>query len=478
MVNLDNSKKTFEEMKISSKDKCLWRCSICGYEWPTQFKSRAGQNRSCPNCSNIKRGEKVTFRAIEKVGTLAEKCPELLKEWDYNKNHIDPYKIPVSSEEKVNWICERCGYSWKAQVVSRTKKGTGCRKCAGKVVELDNSMAQLVPEILEYVDYDYNDKPPTAYRPNSHIDIHLKCPKCGHKWVSKPYVFYKEHRCPACFGYVASSNNNLKTKFPETAKLFLEHKNGIKATEITPHSNKKYYFSCGVCGSPTKKSVDKAVTRGVLCRECSARYHTSFPEQALLYYAKKYFGENVVNRYLMNNRKDGESDIYLSELKIGIEYDSFYHHSKKDKSIIDKRKDEIARNNGINLIRLKEGYTTCMNSNIITVKKNASDEDLSTAINLVFLMINPLKEYDIDIHKDKIEILNRFYTSPVQNNIKELYPNVVNDWDYEKNINLKPEFFTKGSNKSVYWKNTDGTSTLRRIASQVKKYERNSNNSF
>ena len=471
--NLNNVAKTFEDMKISSKDKCLWRCSICGYEWQTQFKSRAGQNRGCPKCSNKARGKRITDIAISKNGTLSDMFPELLEEWDYMKNKIFPNEIPSNSDMKVFWICKKCNYSWETKIIKRTKGHSGCPKCNGKIVEFDNSMAKIIPEIMDYIDTDFNDKPPTEYTPNSHNDIHLKCPSCGYKWKTKPYVFSKGHRCRACSGYIATQNHNLNTDFPKVAKLFSEELNKVKAIDVAPHSNKQYYFYCGICGKPRKMQVDKAVKRAVLCKECSSRYQTSFPEQALLFYTKKYFGKNVVSRYLINNKKDGELDVYIPELKIGIEYDSFYYHNKNDKIIIDKRKDEIAKNNGIKLIRLKEDNTTCVNNNVITVKENASDEDLSNAINLVFLMINPLKKYNIDIHKDRLEILNRFYISPIQNNIRELYPNVVDDWDYEKNINLKPEFFTKGSNKSVYWKNIDGTSTLRRISSQVKKYNKN-----
>ena len=36
-------------------------------------------------------------------------------------------------------------------------------------------------------------------------------------------------------------------------------------------------------------------------------------------------------------------------------------------------------------------------------------------------------------------------------NLKVLYPDIAKQWDYIKNHPLKPESFTPGSNKKVWW---------------------------
>jgi len=471
LINLDNNEMTFNEMKISSKDYCLWKCSKCGYEWKTQFKSRAGQDRGCKECNKIAQAQRVINRCIYKNGTLQEKRPDLLDEWDWKENtkiKLYPDKLSVKCETKANWICRECGYKYLAKIVKRAVNNTSCPKCTGKVIEQDNSIVAKVPEIIEYLNDEFTYETAIKTAPNSHKNIVLTCPICKNKFSTKPYIFIKGHRCPFCSGYIATPTHNLKTEFPEIAELFLEQKNNVKATQVSPHSNKKYYFSCGVCGSPTIKQVDKAVCRGVLCKKCSARYHTSFPEQAIFFYAKKYFGDNVENRYLINNRKDGEIDVYMPELKIGIEYDSDYHH--KDKEISDNRKNQLAEKRNINLIRITEFPKKQQNT--INVSKRANDEELSNAIISAFIMINSSLNYDINVHRDRALIMEYLYTSPIKNNIAKLFPKCVNDWDYDKNGCLKPEFFTKGSNQSVYWKNPNGSSSLRRIATQIRKYQK------
>lgn len=98
-----------------------WLCPRCGYEWeasPNNRKKGAG----CPCCSGHvpKSGE----------NDLATLHPELLKEWDYQKNiGLDPRKLLPGSGKKVWWKCSRCGHEWETMIASRTK-GHGCPVCA------------------------------------------------------------------------------------------------------------------------------------------------------------------------------------------------------------------------------------------------------------------------------------------------------------------------------------------------------------
>lgn len=467
---------SFDEMRASSRDMCLWKCSVCNNEWKTQFKSRAGQGngkeRGCRECAKKAQGKRITNRAIKRNGVIA-KNKKLLEEWDWNKNKLDPYKTPLTKEDKAFWICKKCDYHFEQSIVKRYKNKQGCPKCAGRVVEIDNSMSTLVPEIYDYIDTDYNDKLPTQYRPNSHIDIHLKCPYCGYKWITKPYVFAKGHRCRACAGLVVTKEHNLASEHPQIAKLFLEKLNGIEAYNVAPHSNKKYYFSCGTCGQIVEKTVDKAVTRGVLCKNCANRFQTSYPEQAILFYAKRYFGkENVENRYWIDGKKNLELDIYLKNKFIGIEYDSIYYH--KDKKEKDIKKETLIKQKGIDFYRIVEVNKLSKNEkdNIIELKKNFNDCDLSDAIIKLLKTVDKTKCYNIEIAKDKNEILEALYTGSVKNNIISLFSEVENEWDYKKNYPLKPEFFTYGSNYKAWWINKDGTSSYSRISSRLMKYRK------
>ena len=59
---------------------------------------------------------------------------------------------------------------------------------------------------------------------------------------------------------------------------------------------------------------------------------------------------------------------------------------------------------------------------------------------------------EINIQKDKIKIYNAYVQNVKNNSIAKKFPKLVEEWDYEKNINLLPEYFTAGSNVKVWWK--------------------------
>ena len=64
--------------------------------------------------------------------SLAEERPDLLKEWDYEKNNelgIYPDKVTCGSHRKVWWHCIKCGHRWLAVISSRALAGRGCPGC-------------------------------------------------------------------------------------------------------------------------------------------------------------------------------------------------------------------------------------------------------------------------------------------------------------------------------------------------------------
>ena len=109
------------------------------------------------------------------------------------------------------------------------------------------------------------------------------------------------------------------------------------------------------------------------------------------------------------------------------------------------------------------------NKNNVSIGVRADDFELTNAIYKLFKMIDASIDYDISISRDRIEIFEQFYKTPIKNNLKKLYPQVVSDWDYNRNGCLKPEFFTAGSNCSVYWIGKDKPLQIRGI---VQKYKR------
>ena len=116
----------------NSKFKIHWICKTCGHRWQTTAYNRATMNTGCRKCARRNLSVQQRLNAVEKgVNDVASQRPDLINEWDYEKNAAicAPDEISISSSTGVHWICAVCGYKWQASPHSRIHKGTGCRKC-------------------------------------------------------------------------------------------------------------------------------------------------------------------------------------------------------------------------------------------------------------------------------------------------------------------------------------------------------------
>ena len=75
----------------------------------------------CPICSNQK--------IVVGINDLSTTHPNLLKEWDYEKNKITPQEVTFGTNKKVWWKCSKM-HGWRATIVSRAgKQQTDCPEC-------------------------------------------------------------------------------------------------------------------------------------------------------------------------------------------------------------------------------------------------------------------------------------------------------------------------------------------------------------
>lgn len=76
---------------------------------------------------------------IEK-GSFAELYPDLLVDWDYEKNEINPTDIIPGTKNIVNWKCNKCDYEWEARVDKRCTGRSICKQCRWRVIERDTRL--------------------------------------------------------------------------------------------------------------------------------------------------------------------------------------------------------------------------------------------------------------------------------------------------------------------------------------------------
>jgi hypothetical protein len=125
------------EIPIKYRAKLNWKCTKCGsvkigsvFERHKAFNKFTGcNNPKCENTRYVFLAQHNIDMGLKKHGNLEENFPEVLKEWDYDKNKKLPSKYTRSSAQRVWWICSK-KHSWKAQIANRTLGKTGCPDCS------------------------------------------------------------------------------------------------------------------------------------------------------------------------------------------------------------------------------------------------------------------------------------------------------------------------------------------------------------
>jgi len=114
----DKNELTAKDVVAGSHKKVWWKCSR-GHEYEATIKDRTN-GANCPYC--------VNRRILSGFNDFATKKPELMKEWNYEKNiDVDPTLIFPNTHKKVWWRCKH-GHEWMAYVNNRTN-GSGCPIC-------------------------------------------------------------------------------------------------------------------------------------------------------------------------------------------------------------------------------------------------------------------------------------------------------------------------------------------------------------
>ena len=80
--------------------------------------------------------------------------PELIKEWDYDKNgELSPDLISYGATKKIWWKCKE-GHSWQATPNDRTSRGNGCPYCSNrKALPGETDLITVRPDLAKEWNY-------------------------------------------------------------------------------------------------------------------------------------------------------------------------------------------------------------------------------------------------------------------------------------------------------------------------------------
>ena len=201
-----NKDLTPDKITVNNNKKVWWICKTCHHHWKVGVASR-NKGTACPKCADKQRTLSKYERIVREKGSFATNYPELLKEWDYEKNEgLNPEILPPHSGKKVWWKCSVCGYSWQTAICARAK-GRGCEQCykrnnsllqQKRAVLKKGAFALTHPHLIEDWDYSKNEGTPNDYSAGSRYRANWKCHHCGYEWASSIFKRTGGHKCPKC----------------------------------------------------------------------------------------------------------------------------------------------------------------------------------------------------------------------------------------------------------------------------------------
>ncbi len=334
--------------------------------------------------------------------SLSNKRPDLINEWDYTKNNgLTPDEVTCGSEKKVWWICP-CKHSYEATISNRARLNSGCPYCAGqKAIIGENDLTTLFPDIAREWNYDKNEGlMPCEFLPKSNKKVWWICSR-GHNYRAKigQRTGKKGTGCPYCAGQKVIKGEN-------------------DLATVRPDIAKQWDYKKNINLSPNNVLPATKLKVWWIC-DNGHSYEMTLNNRTSLNRGCPYCaGKKVIT---------GENDLATLRPDIAKDWD-------------------LIKNKGL-----------------------LPSEVPAHCSKKVWWICNKGHSYDAYIYRRT----NKNGTGcpycagnkPLkgETDLETWYPDLAKEWDYDKNVYLKPSDVTSGSEKKVWWKCDKGHSFMAKI---------------
>ena len=304
-------------------------------------------------------------------------------------------------------------------------------------------MASINPELLSEWCYELNtDITPQDVTVSSGKVVWWQCSK-GHQYQTRVADHSAGRGCPYCANKrVLPGFNDLATKRPELAMEWHPSKNGgIRPSDVIAGSRKKFWWVCPLGHEWQATPQDRFYGSG--CHVCANERQTSFPEQAVLWYLSKL--TRTVSRAKVNG---DECDIYLPEIKAGVEYDGHYYHSRsQERDATKKARLRQSLSKLVTILEVKDDDNVRSDDLTITYTPDKNYRSLEGVIRSTIVLLALECTIEIDIEADRASIYQAYVQSVKEHSLAVEYLNLAKEWHAEKNGLLGPTQISSGSNQ-------------------------------
>ena len=273
---IKNNGMTPDNFSANAHTKVWWKCEK-GHNWQADISGRS-RKLGCPYCA----GQRTIAGENDLESWCKENMPELLDEWDYEKNTIKPSEISKTSNKKVWWKCSE-GHEWQAVIANRVH-GTRCPYCftGHESIWRKKTLAAWCKEngqeqLLSEWNYEKNGSTtPETVSKGSHNKVWWRCPE-GHEWEAQVKSRTYNHGCPYCSGTykkVQAGINDLVTWCGENNKQYIldewdyDANGSLNPDMFTFGSHKRINWKCAKGHRWSAAIKDRTKFKGNMCPEC------------------------------------------------------------------------------------------------------------------------------------------------------------------------------------------------------------------
>ena len=294
-----------------SKSETEWRCKA-GHHWLSTYNS-IQQGRGCKRCAGL------SPRTAEHFHELAR---------SRGHNWLGP--MVVNTRTRTKWKCS-AGHEWMA-TYSSVFGGSGCPECSGNLsktiaefcrVAEDRGFVWLGPVV-----------------PNSKTKTEWQCSE-GHRWFAPYNAVQQGNGCWACSGLM-----------PKTPVDYVALANERDFTWEGPEVSNTSEKTGWKCESGHRfRSSYNTVRAGHGCPDCLDMVNGAMVSKNQRLLCDMVGGElngARLGRFVVDVTK------YVGEIKIAIEYDSWYFHGPSNAS--DLKKDRALLADGWRVLRIRSNY--------------------------------------------------------------------------------------------------------------------------
>ena len=523
---IHNGELTPDKVAPHSNKSVWWRCNICGKEWRALISNRTKNKSGCPKCMKhaktsfpeqallyyIKQvfpdavnsftefftpknteldiyipSEKIAIeydgkawhadkrsrkKAEEKFLKCEEKQARLIRvseveDQDLSFCHDYVYRdrltpegldiairqtISLLTDEKVSVDTERDRNSILKQYISNLR---------------EQSIAYKFPEAVAEWDFKKNKGiTPDMVRTTTPQKYWWVCKK-GHEYQASPaHKFGIGTGCPVCSNrQVLPGYNDLETRYPDIAKEWDNERNApIRASEVSPGAQKKYWWICDKNHSYQATPNDRTANHSN-CPICSGHqvkqgYNdlvTTNPETAKKW---DYEKNGILTPFVVTKGstravwwKCTEGHSWKKEVRAQVLYDSCPVCSGRllvpEVNDLATTHPQLAdewhpQKNG----ELMPNQLTRTSPQMVWWKCLECGTEWEAKINQRVLHKTGCPQCGYSKKMQRTRAENIRYT---KKDLVSTFPEIASEWDYEHNIGLDPNMLLPGSNRKVWW---------------------------